>query len=227
MLDEKTTVTRLATHSHRLMDLLKSRAQSNNQSNLVDEINTLNIQLRKTVTECIGAYDWGADRLEMDKFDNIPVPGCRTIGLSGADSNMFVVTDRGLGGQSSAIHIPSAVGISWVSDTSRLSFVSGHLICRLMGPSVFVAPMHLDAIILQSLLGSDRHMHLLITDVDIVGYSSGISVDDITTEETYSYTAAHIRPWRLGKLIIKDGDKYTTDPEVLMDVGDSEASLIK
>jgi len=210
MMDKK-TLQQLSQQVHKMLRILEVRAKGRGLEGLGDTLEVLNKDLAAAMTDAFGGtYDWGKDLQELKEFEAPPKPGVHSYSVSGVECNLYVIR------QGEVIPIPSAQGVSWVAGRDPSigrRMVSGSILCVLLGPSPFEACMTFDRIIVQSEITRGRFMNLVIEDVEIVGYGSGVSIQDIIVEETYTFQADSLRPWKLGRLVDQEGEDYILLPE--------------
>lgn len=204
MMDKK-TLQQMSEQAHKMLRLLQVRAKGRGLEGLAESLEILNKDLGAAMVDAFGGtYDWGKDVQEFKEFEAPPKPGTHAYGFSGVETCLFAVRDG------EPILIPSAQGISWQSEESGMNRpeVMGNVLCALLGPSPFEVGMVFDKFILQAQPSEDRFMSVVLDKVRIVGYGSGVSIEDILIDERYLFRADSVQPWKLGQLVAKDGDNY-------------------
>lgn len=209
MMDEK-TLRQMSEHAHKVLRLLEVRAKGRGLKGLAETLEILNKDLASAMTDAFGgSFDWEKEQREFREFDKAPKPGIHNYSISGVECELFMV--RG----DDVIQIPMAQGISWsVSKPDNRTSIAGSIICILLGPSPFEVGVKFDKAIIQSEMTKDRFMHVLIEKIMITGYGSGVSIDDISVDENYTFSADKLTPWRPGQMVAKtEGDGH-----ILMEV---------
>jgi len=117
--------------------------------------------------------------------------------ISGCDIDVFAGLEGPLG------HI---TGISFVetnahSPTHDVVIVRGSIITVLINSTPFAPGQLIPLLVLQHQSEFGDCSWMAIKDMRITEYSSGISVDDITVDEVWEYTAQKVYRWVRGKLV--------------------------
>lgn len=116
--------------------------------------------------------------------------------------------------QGDSLVVEAAVqGISYVVDSAH-GTAEGSLLTLVTNRAVFgaLAGIHIDWLICEWVGEIGTAAWMALKNVRITKQAGGISIDDITCNETYDYVAEVFLPWRPGKIMkCKSGEIYLVD----------------
>ena len=156
-------------------------------------------------------FDWEKDLEELAAIELPPKPH-RRWGFSGVDTMAIALNKPNLG-VCGAKALPEVQGVSW-------SHVGSHI----TGSIVSVVDIHslwpslpavVGDLVLQTSTEYGNQGWLLIRDVRIIERGGGVSIDDITTEDVYTYTASEVLGWFAGRAYNVENNEYTLTDEFL------------
>jgi hypothetical protein len=202
----KQTLMELAERTQKMLRHLEIKSKGRGLEQLGDTLEILSKDLHGAMVDAFGGtYDWEADANDFKEFEDPPVPGKHHLTISGVDCELFMIKEG------EVIPIPAAQGMSWLAKQKDYDTVEveGSLICLLIGPSPFQPNMDFETAVLQAKLDGDRYMHVYFKGFRITGCGTGVSIDDITVDENYTFSASEVSPWKPGALVERiEGDQY-------------------
>jgi len=144
-------------------------------------------------------FDWGKDLKEDQEFEKPPGKHTRWS-FCGVDTEALLVSPE-RGDQPRIINpAPFVQGISWGNTDWNIGGYVGTILSIVNEESMWPhLPIKLGGIVLQSIDEYGVDAWLVIRNVDIIQRGGGVSIDDITTEDNYTYHAEDVVGWIKGR----------------------------
>jgi len=151
-------------------------------------------------------FNWEADAEEHEAVIGAPAAGkLKTVPALSPPEVRVITFDTKEG---PGVEQPWIYGISWeigegIQNSDNLPDGKGSIVTAVNDKTAFVLGQKFAAIVLQA-----PQAALMIKDIMVIKYGSGVSIEDISVDEVWEYAFSEITGWRKESYAEKEGEAW-------------------